>query len=308
MVIHTTNEALEPVSNLLNDYGANGVVIEDPADLTRQKRDRFGELYELDPKKYPKHGVILKAYFSDNDQWGNKLTAIKEAITQLSALEIDLGVNDVKVNQVQEEDWENEWKKYFKPEKVSNQLVIVPSWEQYHPQPNEKIITIDPGMAFGTGTHPTTVLSLQSLEQVLTPEDIVLDVGSGSGILSIAAILLGAKHVYSYDLDEVAVKSTIANRDLNHFDTRITVQQNDLLKNVSQQAHLIISNILADILLLVIDDAWDNLFDGGYFITSGIIQQKADMVQEKMEARGFTIVERKEQNKWVSFIAQKLSN
>lgn len=308
LVIHTSNEAQEPISNVLNEFGANGVVIEDPVDLFREKRKDFGELYELDPNKYPEYGVVLKAYFIDNSQWEEKLSKLTSAITQLKTIGIDIGANEVRVNQVEEADWENEWKKYFKPEKVSNQLVIVPSWEHYEAQRDEKIITIDPGMAFGTGTHPTTVLSLQSLEKVLQKDNLVLDVGSGSGILSIASVLLGAQHVFSYDLDEVAVNSTIANRDLNHFDAKITAQQNDLLHGVDKQADVIVSNILADILLLVIDDAWNNLVDGGYFITSGIIKQKAQMVQDAMESRGFTIVERNEQNKWISFIAQKKSN
>lgn len=305
LVIHTSNDAQEPVSNILNEFGANGVVLVDPADLYRKKRDVYGELYALDPKKYPVNGVILKAYFMDNHQWQEKYEAIQQAINQLVGLGIDLGPNDLTVNLVQEEDWENEWKKYFKPEKVSDQLVIVPSWEQYDAQAHEKIITIDPGMAFGTGTHPTTVLSLQSIEKVIHPGNVVIDVGSGSGILSIASILLGAGHVYSYDLDEVAVNSTIANRNLNGFKDQITVQQNDLLKDVSIRADVIVSNILADILLRVIEDAWNNLTDNGYFITSGIIVQKADKVQKAMEEHGFIIVERKEQNKWISFIAQK---
>lgn len=305
LVIHTSNDAQEPISNILNEFGANGVILVDPADLYRTRRDVYGELYALDSKKYPANGVILKAYYKDNHQWDEKIKAIQQAINQLADLSIDLGTNDVKVNHVQEEDWENEWKQYFKPEKVSHQLVIVPSWEQYDAQAHEKIITIDPGMAFGTGTHPTTVLSLQGLEKVIHPGDVILDVGSGSGILSIASVLLGANHVYSYDLDEVAVNSTIANRNLNGFKKNITVQQNDLLKGVITKANIVVSNILADILVLVIDDAWNNLVDSGYFITSGIIEQKADMIQQKMEAHGFTIVERNEEDKWISFIAQK---
>lgn len=305
LVVHTTNEATEAIANILNDFGANGVVIEDPNDLTIEKRAQYGELYELDPTKYPKEGIRIKAYFIHNDEWEAKKEAIQLQITALEQHGINIGANTIDVNTVVEEDWENEWKKYFKPMKVSDKIVIVPSWESYEHQPGEKIIKMDPGMAFGTGTHPTTMLSLQAVESVINQNDIVLDVGSGSGVLSIAAVLLGAKHVYSYDLDEVAVSSTKVNRDMNDFEQEMTVKQNDLLKDVHQPANLIVSNILADILLLVIDDAWNNLLPNGYFITSGIIEDKADLVQTKMEERGFIIVEKNEQDKWISFIAQK---
>lgn len=305
LVVHTTNEATEAIANILNDFGANGVVIEDPNDLTIEKRAQYGELYELDPTKYPKVGVRIKAYFIHNDEWTSKKAGIQQQITALEQHGINIGANTIDVNTVVEEDWENEWKKYFKPMKVSEKLVIVPSWENYEHQPGEKIIKMDPGMAFGTGTHPTTMLSLQAVESVINKDDIVLDVGSGSGVLSIAAVLLGAKHVYSYDLDEVAVSSTKVNRDMNDFEQQMTVKQNDLLKNIHQPANLIVSNILADILLLVIDDAWNNLLPEGYFITSGIIRDKANLVQTKMEERGFIIVEKNEQDNWISFIAQK---
>lgn len=305
VVVYTTNEAIEPISNILNDLGANGVVIENPQDLTEEKRDQFGEIYALDPANYPQEGIRIKAYFNQNEQWSKKRETIQHNISQLRDFNIDIGANIIEVNIVEEEDWEHEWKKYFKPMKVSEQLVIVPSWEVYEKQAHEKIIKMDPGMAFGTGTHPTTMLSLRALESVLKEEDVVLDVGSGSGVLSIASVLLGASHVYSYDLDDVAVKSTTTNRDMNHFEQHITVQQNDLLKNVQQPAHVIVSNILADILLLVIEDAWNNLLPNGYFITSGIIEDKANIVQDKMEAQGFSIIQKNEQDKWISFIVQK---
>src|SRR5690625_922429 len=249
MVIHTTNDALEAISNILNDYGANGVVIEDPLELKKKKRDQFGEIYALDPTKYPVDGIYIKAYFIQNEHWLEKLTAIRHQIEQLTHIGIDIGENTIKINTVKEEDWENEWKQYFKPVIISEKLVIVPSWETYEKSHDEQIIHMDPGMAFGTGTHPTTKLCIQGLESVIQRDDIVLDVGSGSGVLSIASILLGAKHVYSYDLDEVAVTSTIANRNLNQLEDHITVQANDLLKDVFQQANIVVSNILADILL-----------------------------------------------------------
>lgn len=308
VVVHTSKQAEEAVTYILNELGANGVVIVDPHDLAKEKRAKYGELYELDATKYPKEGIFVKAYFIQNEQWNEKLDKIKQQISDLQKYDINIQPFSVTVNTVQEEDWANEWKKYFKPMKVSKQLVIVPSWESYDKTDDEKIIKMDPGMAFGTGTHPTTILSLHALESVLQPDDIVLDVGSGSGVLSIAAVLLGSRHVYSYDLDEVAVSSTMVNRDINNFQSRITVKQNDLLKNVDQKANVVVSNILADILLNVVDDAWNNLEENGYFITSGIIEQKANLVQHKMEECGFVIKEKNQQENWISFIAQKVAS
>src|SRR5699024_1048448 len=141
-------------------------VIEDREDLTRTKRAEFGEIYELDPHKYPAHGVYVKAYFVDNNQWTKTKQDIITKINHLQTIGIDVGPNKVWTEKVQEEDWENEWKKYFKPVKVTDRFVIVPNWEIYEKKDkDEVIITIDPGMAFGTGTHPTTVLSLQALEK-----------------------------------------------------------------------------------------------------------------------------------------------
>ncbi len=307
--IHTTNDALEPVTNILNELGANGVVIEDPADLSREKRDVFGEVYELDKTKYPKEGLIIKSYFLQNDKWAETLEVIRFRINNLKQYEINLGKNKLTTDIVKEEDWENEWKKYFKPMKVTNRITIVPSWEQYQKtSQDELIITIDPGMAFGTGTHPTTILSLQALEKVIQPNDLVMDVGIGSGILSIAAVLLGAKHVYGYDLDEVAVSSSKRNRDSNQLENEITIKQNDLLKNVDKRVNIIVSNILADILLRLVDDAWNNLEDDGYFITSGIIEAKQQVIIDKLLDTGFDVIETNQYENWVSIIAQKKIN
>lgn len=304
--IHTTNEALEAISNILNEEGANGVVVEDPADLTREKRDTFKEIYELDKSKYPEEGIIIKSYFKENEYWMDKKEFIFQKINELQQFGINLGKNNFTISTVQEKDWENEWKKHFKVVNVTERFTIVPSWEDYKKKSDhELMITIDPGMAFGTGTHPTTVLSLQALEETVQPNDLVLDVGVGSGILSIASALLGARHVYGYDLDEVAVSSSILNRDRNYLKEKITVSQNDLLKGVHHQANIIVSNILADILLHLVDDAWDNLLEEGFLITSGIIDAKQQLVRDKLENKGFHIVKTSQDEHWISFIAKK---
>ncbi|GAB3050774.1 50S ribosomal protein L11 methyltransferase [Virgibacillus ainsalahensis] len=306
--IHTTNEAIEPISNILHETGASGLVIEDPMDLMKERDTFFGEVYELNPEDYPKEGVYIKAYLPMNSFLGETVEEIKLAINNLIIYDIDIGKNDVTLSEVHEEEWATAWKKYYKPVKISKKITIIPTWEEYTPvDTDEIIIELDPGMAFGTGTHPTTVLSIQALEQHLKKDDVVIDVGSGSGVLSIASSLLGAAQVLAFDLDDVAVKSTMMNAELNNMDKQITAKQNNLLDHVDTRANVIVSNILAEIIIRFVEDAWNNLVEGGLFITSGIIQNKKQMVKDKLENQGFQIIELNEMEDWISIIAKKVS-
>jgi len=308
LTIKTTNEAKEAVSNLLNEFGANGVVIEEALQPDSLYGFRFGELYELTDEKFKQTGVTIKAYFINDHQWEQLKSEILSQIDELDDYGIDTGAYSIDVQLVQESDWENEWKKYFKPFRVTDNFMIVPTWETYETEDEEELmILMDPGMAFGTGTHATTKLSLLALERVVNQDDVVIDVGSGSGILSIAARLLQAKHVYSYDLDQVAVNSTINNRDLNNFTETITVTQNDLLKDIhhEEKVDVIVANILAHIILQLIDDAHRLLKTNGHFIVSGIIEKEADNVEKRLLDSGFSIVETLTEENWFTFIARK---
>ncbi|WP_106497101.1 50S ribosomal protein L11 methyltransferase [Lentibacillus sp. Marseille-P4043] len=304
--VHTTNEAIEPISNILHENGASGVVIEDPLDLVKERENEFGEIYDLDTSEYPEEGVYVKAYLPVNSFLGETVEEIKQAINNLMIYDIDLGRNNITLSEVKEEEWATAWKKYYKPVKISKKITITPTWEDYPPvASDELIIELDPGMAFGTGTHPTTVLSIQALEQYIKQDDMIMDVGCGSGVLSIASVLLGAQKVYAYDLDEIAVKSTKLNAKLNKLGQQIETKQNNLLDHVSKQADIIVSNILAEIIVRFIHDAWNNLKEDGLFITSGIIQAKKQMVKDQLQENGFTILEINEMEDWVSIVAKK---
>ncbi|UFT97824.1 50S ribosomal protein L11 methyltransferase [Radiobacillus kanasensis] len=304
--IHTTNEAIEPISNILHEAGASGVVIEDPTELDKERESLFGEVYELDPNDYPEEGVYVKAYLAVNSFLGETVEEIKQAINNLLIYDIDLGRNHITLSEVNEEEWATAWKKYYKPVKISEKITIIPTWEDYQPVfSDEIIIELDPGMAFGTGTHPTTVLSVQALEKVIQEEDVVIDVGSGSGVLSIASALLGAKEVYAYDLDDVAVKSTKINAKLNKTEGKIYSKQNNLLDQVDVEADVIVSNILAEIIVRFVDDAYRCLKPGGLFVTSGIINQKKNLVKESLENAGFEIQEVTQMEDWIAIIAKK---
>jgi len=306
LCIHTTNEAIEPISNILHEAGASGVVIQDPEDLVKDHKTTFGEIYELNPDDYPAEGIFIKAYLPLNSFLNESVNEIKAAISNLSEYQIDIGANEVSVSEVDEEDWSTAWKKYYKPVKISEKFTIIPTWEDYTPVASDEVIMeLDPGMAFGTGTHPTTVLSVQAIERFVKKGDIVIDVGSGSGVLSIAAVLLGAEHVHAFDLDEVAVNSTKINAELNQAADRITARPNNLLEGVEVEADVIVSNILAEIILKFTDDAYKLIKPGGLFITSGIISQKKNEVKEALTASGFDIVEVNEMEDWVAIIAKK---
>ncbi|SHF67898.1 50S ribosomal protein L11 methyltransferase [Ornithinibacillus halophilus] len=304
--IHSTNEAVEPISNILHEAGASGVVIEDPLDLIIDRDALYGEIFELDAADYPDEGVYIKAYLPANSTLAETVAEIKEAVTSLIDHDINIGANKVTLTEVREEEWATAWKKYYKPIKISDKITITPTWEEYKPEnENEVVIELDPGMAFGTGTHPTTILSIQALEKFLNENDEVIDVGCGSGVLSIASVLLGAKEVHAFDLDEIAVESTKQNAQTNDVEDKIAAKQNNLLNGIDRQVDVVVSNILAEIIVRFIDDAWKNLKQDGYFITSGIIQSKKQTVINSLESQGFQIIETNELNDWVSIVAQK---
>ncbi|MFB5662114.1 50S ribosomal protein L11 methyltransferase [Alteribacillus sp. HJP-4] len=304
--IHTEQEAVEPISNILHEAGASGVVIEDSEDLIRNWNGAEDEIYDLSENDYPAEGVIVKAYFPVTSFAAETAGELKQTISNLAEHNIKLGKNQVSLSEVHEEDWADAWKKYYKPVKVTKTITIAPSWENYHPvSTDEHVIELDPGMAFGTGTHPSTVLALQGIEHAVESDDTVIDVGTGSGVLSIASAKLGAGRVLALDLDETAVKSASENVKFNKVNDNITVKQNDLLLKIDNKADIIVANILAEIILRMIDDAGRLLKTGGKFITSGIISRKKEDVKEALLSKGFIIEETLEMEDWAAFIAIK---
>jgi len=304
--IHTAQEAIEPISHILHESGASGVVIEDPADLVKDRDTTFGEIYDLNAEDYPEEGVVIKAYLPVNSFLAETVDGIKKEINGLLVYDFDLGANKVTISEVNEEEWATAWKKYYHPVKISERFTIVPTWENYEKvSTDELIIELDPGMAFGTGTHPTTVMSLQALERTVKAGDTVIDVGTGSGVLSIGAALLGASNVQALDLDEVAVRSARENIELNQVGNIVTVGQNNLLQGIEGPVDIVVANILAEVIVRFVDDAAKVLKPGGMFITSGIISAKKEDVKKALTAAGFVIQEVTLMEDWVAIIAQK---
>lgn len=304
--ILTTNEAVEAVSNILHEAGASGVVIEDSSELTKERIDQFGEIYALNPADFPKNGVILKAYLSATSFLAETVEEIKLAIENLVNFDINIGENIVTISEVNEEDWATAWKQYYHPVKISERFTIVPTWEEYTPvSTDELIIELDPGMAFGTGTHPTTVMCLQALEKVVVEGNEVVDIGTGSGVLSIGAALLGAKHVHALDLDHVAVKAARENVELNKVEQTVEVVHGNLLDEVKEPADVVVANILAEIIMSFTDDAFTIVKPGGLYVTSGIIGAKKEDVKQSLIASGFIIEEVLMMEDWVAIIARR---
>lgn len=307
LCIHTTTEAVEPVSNVLHEFDADGVSIEDPLELTKERNSIYGEIYELNPDEYPVEGVLIKAYYSEASMNEEKVQAIKSAIDHLKTFDIDLGKNVITIGNIDEESWATAWKQYYKPLKMSKRVTVVPMWEDYNSKHEDEIVVkMDPGMAFGTGTHPTTILSVQALDSYVQANSEVIDVGCGSGILSATSILLGARHVLALDVDDVAISSTMANAQLNEAESKIDARENDLLNGVTGPVDIVVSNILAEIILKFVKDAYKVLKSGGIFITSGIIQSKADAVRQELEDNGFRILETNQLEDWVAYVAKKI--
>ncbi|WP_232695386.1 50S ribosomal protein L11 methyltransferase [Brevibacillus daliensis] len=304
--IHTTAEAVEAVSSIFYEAGAGGVVIEDPEILEREWSTPFGEIYHLSPDDFPTDGVIVKAYFPVNSYLGETVEEIKSQLDELLTYGLDIGKGTVTLTEIHEDDWATAWKKYYKPVKISDRITITPIWEDYQPaHSDELIIEMDPGMAFGTGTHPTTVLCIRAIEKYITAGDKVYDVGTGTGILSIAAAKLGADSIIAMDLDEIAVRSADANCEINKVSSQVHVKQNNLLDGVTDQVELVVANILAEVIVRFTDDVERVLLPGGTFIASGIIGAREADVKNALADSNLEVIETVYMEDWVAIVAKK---
>lgn len=307
--VMTTSEAVEAVSNILMEHGASGVSIEDAKDFAKLKPGRYGDHGEIiDPNDltYITQGAIVSAYYPNNQHIDQQAARIGDEVRGLSKFNLNPGPAEITITPVANKDWQTAWEKYYHPVSISRFITIVPSWEDYQPKSDqEKIVRLDPGMAFGTGTHPTTRLSLQALEIVMQGNETILDVGTGSGVLSIAAKLMGAGPIQAFDVDDIAVRSAEKNIQLNPAAKDIHVSANDLLKGIHQQVDIVVANILAEIIIPLVPQAYENLKPGGYFLTSGIIKDKYEVVKKQLVAGGFQIIETLRMKDWYGIIAQK---
>jgi len=303
--IKTTPEAEEAISNIFYEVGVEGVVIESPNDLMILKNNEImwdyvdERLLEMDPEI-----SIIKAYINETEEVEEMIFQVLDRIKKLPSYGLEPGSCELTITKVNQEDWANSWKKYYKPVKVGNHFIIKPTWENYFKAEDDIIIEIDPGMAFGSGLHETTQLCISNLERYVKPGDVVIDIGCGSGILALAAGNLKCEKVIGVDLDSMAVRVARENVEHNHLENIIEVREGDLLDVIHEKADVIIANILAEVIINLSTQIKPYLKDKGTFISSGIILAKVDQVVASLEANGFIVVEVERMGEWASVVAQ----
>lgn len=302
--LHSQIENEAPLSLFLTDI-SNGISVDYSVDLMKSNIDDFEHKFRLNESDYPESDIRISVYYDETENLDEKLNLINQFISENEAI-INRDEIEVTVDTVEEADWENEWKKYFHSFRVSESFVIVPSWEMddYEYDANDRLIKLDPGMAFGTGDHPTTSMCLTFIEKIIRPEHKVIDVGTGSGILTIGAYLMGARDLTATDIDTLSL--TVAEENFNLNDTKpVDLRAADLLKNETKNYDIVVANILAHVIEDMITDSYRVLNDGGYFISSGIIVEKKEDILSQLKNSGFNIIEVLEDDGWASILSKK---
>lgn len=288
--VYTTTMATAAINNILMELGSDGAQI-----------DRL-----TPPADQPLMNTRIVAYFPNNAPITTIIPELKTRIKQLPTYGLDIDHTYVETKQVSDEKWGTEWEKYYEPQRITHDITIVPSWKDYQPQSEREMqIRLDPGKAFGTGTHPTTQLAIQAMEITMRGNETLLDVGTGSGVLSIAAKLLGAKQVYAYDNDDIAISSAHKNIALNPVAHDVFISVNDLLSNVTIKADMIVANMLAVVLEPLIPQAAHLLKPHGHLILAGLIQKQAPHLKDIITANHLQIVEQLTLGDWVGLIVKK---
>ena len=303
--ITTTLEAEEAVVNAFYEAGAQGVAIQTLQDVLLIKEDpkvNFVDesLLEMDPNV-----SIVRGYFSEVGDTEEALHKLITSIKLLPSFGLDPGACEMMITEMEEDDWANSWKKFYKPTKVGKSIIIKPTWEAYEPQQDEIIINIDPGMAFGTGTHETTQLCAIKLEEYIKPGDVVLDIGCGTGILSLIAGKLKAKKVVAVDFDTLAVQIARENAELNDLGDMVEIREGNLLDVIDGEADVIVANIMAAAIVELSGIIRPYLKENGIFISSGIIIDRLVDVLVALEAENFKILFVQQMGEWVGVVAQK---
>lgn len=310
----TTTEAVDLISSMFDEIGIEGIEIEDNTPLT--EAETKGMFIDILPELPPDEGIAKVSFYLDPDSDVNieeMLKRVEEGLSELSMF-TDLGACTMESGETEDKDWINNWKQYFKPFTVDD-ILIKPTWEEIPEEHKDKLlIEIDPGTAFGTGQHETTQLCIRQLKKYVTSETKLLDVGTGSGILGITGLKLGAKEVFGTDLDENAIVAVKENMEANDIDPEKfqvlkgnIIDDEEVQKKVGFEAYdVVVANILADIIILLQKEIPVHMKKGAIFITSGIINMKEEAVKKAFaENQAFELVEITYQGEWVSVTVRK---
>jgi ribosomal protein L11 methyltransferase len=292
----------ELIAEILQNAGSGGVVYDDPAILATQPCGA-DEIFSNELLRDIPTTAGVKAYFPVDDRLGGRLAVLKAELTAVFRQPPQFWLR-----QIREADWAQAWKAYFKPEQIGK-VVIKPSWEEYHPTGAEVVVELDPGMAFGTGNHPTTRLCLELLQELLTGPVTMLDLGTGSGILAITGAKLGARLVTASDLDPVAVRAARVNVSANQVEKMVHVVEADLLQGLTGAGYdLVVANIIADIIIKVGPVIPTVLNPGGVFLASGVIAERSAEVTSILTAAGLAVERAVTRDGWVALVARKGQN
>ncbi len=293
MTINTSKDKKDIIEGILFDYGIY-TTEEISSDIVDELDQNEKDWDFIDyPLLNSKEGVFALRVYPENMEDANNLKA--------DLNEKNLG--QCLIEEKDDEDWANNWKKYYKPLEIGEKLAIVPEWEAYD---NDKriVIKINPGMAFGTGTHESTYMCLELLERYVKKDDEIFDIGCGSGILAIAGLKLGAKRALAVDIDDKCIDASHENADLNNLEDKMDIKKGNLLDVVKGRADLIVSNIIAEIIVDEIKNLKNHMDKGGIFITSGIIKERRQMVIDALKENGFEIIDELEKNNWVAIVGR----
>ena len=314
--IQTTPDGIDPVCGVLMNIGVNGFEIEDEGDFKAflEENRKAWDYVDDELLKEKAKPTCVKVYVSENAAGNDLLAQIRDELSALKCRDTDnlFGALSISLSNLSEEDWAENWKKYFHPLEVGKRVLIRPEWEELKSPTDRVVFNINPGMSFGTGSHNTTRLCIEAIEEFLKPGANVLDLGCGSGILSIIALLLGANHAEAVDIDPNAVDIAYQNAARNNIGRdRYNVMAGDVLSDAALQeryrkspCQLVVANIVADVIIPLSSQIPQFMTDDGYYIASGIILPRIDQVKEEIE-KHFTILEIREQEDWAAIISAK---
>ncbi|MGN0615958.1 50S ribosomal protein L11 methyltransferase [Ruminococcus flavefaciens] len=309
--IYTTTEGIELLCSKLGDIGIKGFSIKDPEDFKEFLENKNGQWDYIDDDLMglSECETCVTVYMPTNGQGAEMLIAIKSMLAEMKAADTEgaYGRLEAEMSSIREEDWANNWKQYFKPFKVGEKLVIKPSWEEYDNSDGRIILEIDPASSFGTGKHHTTRLCLEVLEKYLNKGDKLLDMGCGSGILSIGAMLLGAKSAVAVDIEENAAATALENAVKNHISPDVyktcfgnILTDEKLADEIDDKYDIIAANIVADVLIAMKESFLRYLKKGGILIVSGIIEERMDEVIDALKSVGFKEPEPEVREGWAA--------
>ena len=310
--IDTSPSGLDAVTELLEQQGVTGVIIDDEADFKEfleQNRQYWD--YVDEALLQEKTGVSrVTFYLERNEAALDVIARVRMAMSDLKKARPECGPLLLTIDNVADADWENNWKRFYKPMEIGERLLVVPQWEEARDDGRVKLV-LNPGLTFGTGSHATTRLCLQALDKYIRGGEKILDLGCGSGILSIAALVLGAKEAFACDIDEKCVDVAYENAALNGVGKdRYTVRWGDVLTDTTLQAEfrggydMVVANIVADVIMGLSDKVRPFLKEGGLFLCSGIIDDRAEEVFTKLRADGWTVIEQHDSEGWYSFLCR----